>query len=170
MIVFQLFYVFMKIGIFTFGSGYAMLALAERELVRGHDWLTAREFSDAVALSEITPGPIMVNLATFVGMKQQGVLGAVMATFGLITPPIIAIALISRFYMHYREHVVVKKIFMGLRPAMVGLLITVVLRLWNSAVVDFRGILLAVGVAGTVMAGLHPILAVIGGGIVGLLI
>ncbi len=170
MIVFRLFYVFMRIGIFTFGSGYAMLALAEKELVRTHRWLTPLEFSDAVALSEITPGPIMVNLATFVGMKQQGIPGAIMATLGLVTPPLIAIVFLTRFYMEYRENPVVKKIFKGLRPAIVGLIITVVIRLWHSTVVDVRSVLVTVGVVTAVMAGLHPILAVVAGGVLGLLI
>ncbi len=169
MIVFQLFYVFMKIGVFTFGSGYAMLALAEKELVQVRGWLTPDQFSDAVALSEVTPGPIMVNLATFVGIRQQGIPGAIMATLGLITPPIIAIILITKFYLGYRDHEMVRKAFEGLRPAVVGLIIVVVIRLWGASVTDYRGLLVAAGVVGAVLAGLHPILAVVGGGLAGLL-
>ena len=170
MIVLHLFRVFMKIGFFTFGSGYAMLALAEKELVRSHGWLTPQEFSNAVALSEVTPGPIMVNLATFVGMKQQGVFGAIMATLGLITPPMVTIMLVARFYMEYRENPLVKKAFQGLRPAIVALVATVVVRLWSSSIADYRSLLIALCVAGAVLAGLHPILAVIGAGIAGMLI
>ena len=168
-IVFQLFYVFMKIGVFTFGSGYAMLALAEKELVQINQWLTPDQFSDAVALAEVTPGPIMVNLATFVGIKQHGIPGALMATLGLITPPIIAIIIITKFYMDYRDHPTVEKIFNGLRPAIVGLIITVIIKLWGTGVTDYRGVLVAAGVVASVTIGLHPILAVVGGGLAGLI-
>ena len=170
MILFQLFFVFMKIGIFTFGSGYAMLALAEKELVQTRDWLTAEQFADAVALSEVTPGPIMVNLASFVGVKQQGVAGAMMATLGLIIPPIIAILFITRFYIGYRDNETVQRIFKGLRPAIVGLIITVVVKLWGTTMVDLKSILVALLVVAVVFIGLHPILAVVGGAILGLLL
>lgn len=169
-ILFQLFFVFMKIGVFTFGSGYAMLALAEKELVQTRDWLTAEQFADAVALSEITPGPIMINLATFVGVKQQGVAGAVMASLGLILPPMVVIILLTRFYIGYRDNEAVQRIFKGLRPAIVGLVITVVVKLWGTTMIDLKSVLVALLVVAVVLTGLHPILAVLGGGILGLLL
>ena len=165
-----LFLVFMKIGVFTFGSGYAMLALAEKELVQLREWLTAEQFSDAVALSEITPGPIMVNLATFVGVKQQGVPGAFMAVLGLIIPPIIAIILITRLYINYKDNYFVQKAFMGLRPAVIGLIITVVIKLSRTGLVDLRSVLVMGGVVISILSGVHPILAIVGGGILGLLL
>ncbi len=80
----QLALTFAKVGLFTFGSGYAMLALMERELVQRHMWLTTEQFADVVSVAEITPGPITVNMATFVGYRIAGYLGAVVATMGLI--------------------------------------------------------------------------------------
>ncbi len=170
MILLHLFFVFMKIGIFTFGSGYAMLALAEKELVQTHNWLTPEQFSDAVALSEVTPGPIMVNMAAFVGVKQQGTLGAITATLGLILPPMVFIVLITRFYIGYRDHEAVQRVFKGLRPAIVGLVVTVVVKLWGTNIVDIKSVLISLLVVAVVLAGLHPILAVIGGGALGLLL
>ncbi len=170
MILLRLFIVFMRIGVFTFGSGYAMLALAEKEVVELNKWLTAEQFADAVALSEVTPGPIMVNLATFVGVKQHGILGAIMATLGLIVPPIIAIILITKFYIDYRDHELVQKAFKGLRPAIIGLIFTVVIKLSRANIVDYRSIFVALLVTVVVFSGLHPILAVVGGGLLGLLI
>ncbi len=170
MILFRLFFVFVRIGVFTFGSGYAMLALAEKEVVELNQWLTAEEFADAVALSEVTPGPIMVNLATFVGIRQQGIPGAIMATLGLIIPPIIVIMLITRFYINYRDNELVEKVFKGLRPAIIGLIITVVIKLSGTAIVDYKSIVVALMVVVVVFSGLHPILAVLGGGALGLLL
>ena len=168
MVLFTLFFVFLKIGLFTFGSGYAMLALAEKELVELHKWLTPEQFSDAVALSEVTPGPIMVNLATFVGVKQQGIPGAIMATLGLIIPPIILIILITKFYINYRDNHLVKRVFLGLRPAILGLIITVVIKLGKTSLIDFRSGLLALMVIVLIFSGLHPIIAMVGAGLFGI--
>jgi len=170
MILIELFFVFMKIGVFTFGSGYAMLALAEKEVVELNQWLTAEQFADAVVLSEVTPGPIMINLATFVGVKQYGVTGAIMASLGLIIPPIIALTLITLFYMEYKDSEVVRRLFSGLRPAVIGLIITVVYKLGATTAFDIRSFLIAGLVIAAVFLGVHPILAVVASGLLGLLL
>lgn len=166
----SLFYVFFKIGIFTFGSGYAMLALAEVEIVRSRQWLTAEQFAEAVALAEVTPGPIMVNLATFVGTKLNGFLGAIMATLGLVVPPLIIFYTITRFYMNIRDNAVVEKLLQGLRPAIIGLILAVVLRMGHSVITEYRSLALTLGVLLFVLLGVHPILVVIGASLLGLLI
>jgi len=84
MVVIRLFLVFLKVGLFTIGSGYSMLVLAQRYVVDTYHWLTLQEFTDLVAISEITPGPMMINLATFVGTKVAGFIGVIFATFGVI--------------------------------------------------------------------------------------
>ncbi len=170
MILIELFFVFMKIGVFTFGSGYAMLALAEKEVVELNQWLTAEQFADAVVLSEVTPGPIMINLATFVGVKQSGVAGAIMASLGLIIPPIIALTLITLYYMEYKDNEMVQKLFSGLRPAVIGLIITVVYKLGSTTAFDIRSFLIAGLVIAAVFLGVHPILAVVASGLLGLLL
>src|SRR3989338_5688219 len=98
MILIRLFMVFLKIGLFTVGSGYSMLVLTQRYIVDTYHWLTIQEFTDLVAISEITPGPIMVNLATFVGTKVAGIMGAVFATVGLVAIPFGTLYLIALNY------------------------------------------------------------------------
>lgn len=169
MILIELFFTFMKIGVFTFGSGYAMLALAEKEVVEAHQWLNGEEFADAVALSEMTPGPIMINLATFVGTKLKGVFGAIVASLGLIIPPIIALIIITRLYIDYKNSKIVSKIFKGLRPAIIGLIFTVVVKLGKSTFLDIKSVLLSIATIISILIGLHPILAVVGAGALGML-
>ncbi|MCK8816947.1 chromate transporter [Natroniella sulfidigena] len=169
MIFFELFITFMKIGVFTFGSGYAMLALAEVEVVEVNSWLSVEEFTDAVALAEITPGPIMVNLATFVGTKLGGVLGAIIATLGLIIPPMTALIIVTKLYLDFKDNQLIEKAFKGLRPAVIGLIITVIVNLGRSTFVEIKSVMITVSVVISIFLGLHPILAVVGGGVAGLL-
>ncbi|MFW6022997.1 MAG: chromate transporter [Halanaerobiaceae bacterium] len=170
MLLVELFLTFMKIGVFTFGSGYAMLALAEKEVVEIQKWLSIEEFTDAVSLAEITPGPIMVNLATFVGTKLKGTSGAIIASLGLIIPPIIALIIITRLYMNYQNNKIVGKIFSGLRPAVIGLIVTVVIKLGRATFLDIKSILISIGTIFCILLGLHPIIAVVGAGIVGVIL
>ena len=170
MLLIQLFFTFMKIGVFTFGSGYAMLALAEVEVVNNHHWLTAEQFADAVALAEVTPGPIMVNMATFVGTKVSGVPGALMATLGLIIPPIIALIVIAKLYIDFKDSSLLDKVFAGLRPAVIGLIITVVLKLGRTTFLDIRSVLITITTVVGIFLGVHPIVMVVASGVLGLLI
>ncbi|AGB41031.1 chromate transport protein ChrA [Halobacteroides halobius DSM 5150] len=170
MLLVKLFFTFMKIGAFTFGSGYAMLALAEEEVVEVHQWLSAEEFADAVSLSEMTPGPIMINLATFVGTKLKGTFGAIIASLGLIIPPIIALIIITRLYIDYKDNQIVDKIFKGLKPAVIGLIITVVIKLGRSTFVEVKSVLITIMTIISILIGLHPILAVVGAGTLGIII
>ncbi len=164
-----LFWTFLKIGLFTFGSGYAMLALAETEVVRRHGWLNSEQFSDAVALSEITPGPIMVNMATFVGSRVGGISGAVTATLGLVIPPFIIILFITRLYGSLKGQPLADAFFRGLRPGILALIAIVLLRIGKASVPDIPSALVAAAVIGAVyILNLHPILAAVGAGLAGL--
>ena len=165
-----LFLTFLKIGLLTFGSGYAMLAIAQKEVVDAQGWITADEFADAVALSELTPGPIMVNMATFVGRKVGGVVGAIVATLGLVIPPMIVILVVSRLYLEHRGHTVVAKLLQGLRPAVIGLILFVVVRLARTGFKDYRSVLIGAGVLAAVLLGLHPVLAVLAAAAASLLV
>ena len=123
MLYLQLFYTFFKIGLFGFGGGYAMLSLIQGEVVTRYGWLTAQEFTDIVAISQMTPGPIGINSATYVGYLATGsVWGSVIATSAVVLPSFILMLTISRFFLKYQHHPVVVSIFAGLRPAVVGLL------------------------------------------------
>ncbi len=133
MIYLQLFYTFFKIGLFGFGGGYAMLSMIQGEVVTRYGWLTAQEFTDIVAISQMTPGPIGINAATYVGFTATGsVLGSILATFAVILPSFILMLTISKFFLKYQKHPVVEAVFSGLRPAVVGLLASAALVLMTN--------------------------------------
>lgn len=131
MIFLSLFYTFFMIGLFGFGGGYGMLSLIQNETVEHWHWLTSSEFTDIVAISQMTPGPIGINSATYCGYTAvfkcynshlMGILGSATATFALVLPSLILMVLISKMFMKYMHHHSVESVFLGLRPAVVGLL------------------------------------------------
>ena len=131
MIFISLFYTFFMIGLFGFGGGYGMLSLIQNETVEHWHWLTSSEFTDIVAISQMTPGPIGINSATYCGYTAvfkcynshlMGILGSATATFALVLPSLILMVLISKMFMKYMHHHSVESVFRGLRPAVVGLL------------------------------------------------
>lgn len=131
MIFLQLFITFFKIGLFGFGGGYGMLSLIQAESVAHHNWLTSAEFTNIVAISQMTPGPIGINSATYCGytaIYNQGlgewmaVLGSATATFALVLPSLILMISICKVFMRYMHSPVVENVFSGLRPAVVGML------------------------------------------------
>lgn len=121
MIYLQLFYTFFKIGLFGFGGGYAMLSMIQGEVVTRYDWVSTQEFTDIVAISQSTPGPIGINAATYVGFTATGsIWGSVIATFAVVLPSFILMLTISKFFLKYQKHPAVEAVFCGLRPAVVG--------------------------------------------------
>lgn len=141
MIFLQLFITFFEIGLFGFGGGYGMLSLIQHETVEVHHWLSTSEFTDIVAISQMTPGPIGINSATYCGYtaihnagygNMMAVIGSATATFALVLPSLILMILISKMFMKYMHTHTVKSIFEGLRPAVVGLLAAATLLLCNS--------------------------------------
>lgn len=141
MIFLQLFYTFFKIGLFGFGGGYAMLSMIQGEVVTRHNWLSSSEFTDIIAISQMTPGPIGINSATYVGYQAViedgyshavGVLGSIIATVSVVLPSFILMVLISRFFLKYQKHPAVVSVFNGLRPGVVGLLAAAALVLMNQ--------------------------------------
>ena len=124
MIFLQLFYTFFKIGLFGFGGGYAMLSMIQGEVVTRYGWLTPQEFTDIVAISQMTPGPIGINSATYVGYTQHGVTGAVLATLGMITPAMILVILAIRLLKRWESSLAVQGFLTGMRPAAFGLILS----------------------------------------------
>lgn len=121
MIYLKLLFTFFKIGLFSFGGGYAMIPLIEKEiLING--WISGQEFADIIAIAEMTPGPVAVNSATFVGYRTANVLGAAFATLGVALPSLILILLLSRLFFKFQHEPVVQGIFSGIRPVIVGLI------------------------------------------------
>lgn len=121
MIYLRLFISFFKIGLFTFGGGYAMLPLIEKEVI-SNNWMTLDELVNFVAVGESTPGPFAVNISTYVGSVVGGVLGAIAATFGVVLPSFIIILILAKCYEKFKESKIVKGCMNGLHPAVVGLI------------------------------------------------
>jgi chromate transporter len=177
----QLFYTFFKIGLFGFGGGYAMLSMIQGEVVTRYGWLTASEFTDIVAISQMTPGPIGINAATYVGYTATGsVFGSVVSTFAVVFPSFILMLTISKFFLKYQHHPVVEAIFSGLRPAVVGLLASAALVLmtkenFGSPDEDLFSfiasvVIFIVAFVGTKRYKVNPILMIVLCGIAGLFI
>ena len=189
MIFLQLFYVFSKIGIFNFGGGYAMLSLIQDEVVNKHHWMTVNEFTDIVAVSQSTPGPIGINCATYTGYTAvihagfptwAAVLGAVLASLSVIWLPFILMISISKFLLKHSQSKVVADVFGALRPAIVGLLLAAAMMLMSKENFGspseswFQWILSIViflfAFVGTRLYKVHPILMIALCGLAGLLI
>ena len=181
MIYLQLFYTFFKIGLFGFGGGYAMLSMIQGEVVTRYNWVSTQEFTDIVAISQSTPGPIGINAATYVGFTATGsISGSVIATFAVVLPSFILMLTISKFFLKYQKHPAVEAVFSGLRPAVVGLLASAALVLMN--VENFGSptddtytfvisiIIFLVAFIGTKKYHANPILMIIACGIAGLIL
>ena len=141
MIFLQLFLVFSKIGIVGFGGGYAMLSLIQDDVVNKHGWLSSAEFTDIVAVSQMTPGPLGINMATYVGYPSVvnagystglAMLGSLLATLSILWLPFILMIVVSRFLLKHKESPIIKSIFAGLRPTIVGLVAAAALVLMNA--------------------------------------
>ena len=140
MIYLQLFLSFLQIGAFSFGGGYAAMPLIQNQVVDLHHWLSLSEFTDLVTISQMTPGPIAVNSATFVGIKIAGIPGAIVATLGCILPACIIVTIIAWLYLKYRNRKGLQVVLSTLRPAVVSLIATAGLTIIISAIFGELGI------------------------------
>ncbi len=118
-----LFWTFFKIGAFTIGGGYAMVPVIQHEVVSVHQWLSDEEFVDILAIAEATPGPIAVNTASYVGYRHSKLRGSIIATLGVVLPSFLIILLVASFLWGYRDHPMIEKAFLGIRPAVVALIV-----------------------------------------------
>lgn len=131
-IYFQLFLSFLQVGMFSIGGGYAALPLIQDQVVYRHGWLSVSEFSDLITIAEMTPGPIAVNSATFVGIRIAGFPGALVATFGCIFPSLILVSILARLYLKYKEMSTLQHILGCLRPVIVALIAAACLSILQS--------------------------------------
>ena len=133
MIYFKLFWVYFKIGLFGFGGGYAILSLIQHEVVEVNQWVTTEEFTDILAISQMTPGPVGINSATYIGYQVTGsVWGAIVATLATVLPSFIIVILIARFFFAFRNNKWIKGAFEGIRPAAVGMIASAAIMLMNG--------------------------------------
>ena len=125
----KLFLLMMKIGLFTFGGGYAMISLLSRELVEKRKYIDDDEFMDVVAIAESTPGPIAINMATYIGYKMLGILGSLLATLGLVIPSFVILYVISLFFDSFMSYDIVRRAFNGIQVAVVYLILSAGIRM-----------------------------------------
>lgn len=168
-VLLELFISFFKIGAFSFGGGYAMLPLIEEEVIRVHGWITTSEYIDVLAIAEMTPGPIAVNSATFLGYKVAGVMGSAVSTFGVILPSFLVMSLIFHFIFKFKNSPYVDWIFMGIRPVVLGLIAAAAISVGRSTFVDLTSVLIGVFLFYIVaFREFNPILAIILAGVLGI--
>ncbi|CAG7839335.1 chromate transporter [Clostridium novyi B str. ATCC 27606] len=167
MTLFNLFITFFKIGLFSFGGGYAMLSMIQQEVVSIHGWVKTKEFINMVAISQATPGPIAINMATYVGFKVNSVLGAVFATLGVITPSVIIMVIITRFFVKFKNNKYVEGAFLGIRPITVGLVAAAAILVTTGAFIDFKSIIIFICAFILSYKKFDPILLIIISGILG---
>lgn len=169
----QLFYVYTKIGLFGFGGGYAMLSLIQHEVVDKYHWLSLAEFTDVIAISQMTPGPIGINSATYIGYTVTGnVWGAVLATVAVSLPSFLMVLAISMFFVKFRQNRYVSAAFTGLRPMTIGLIAAAALVLMNEDnFIDYKSILIfAATFVFSWRFNIHPILMICLAGLAGLVL
>lgn len=154
----ELFIVFAKIGVMTFGGGAAMLPILQREIVDHRGWATEDELMDYYAIGQCTPGIIAVNTATFVGGKRRGTLGGIVATAGMVFPSLIIITLIAGLITNFADLAVVQNAFAGIRACICVLIFNAVVKLVKKAVVDWKtAVIFAVVTVGSILTDLSPV-------------
>lgn len=171
MLLIKLFLTFAKVGVMTFGGGYAMLPILQREVVEKKGWATDQELTDYFAIGQCTPGVIAVNTATFIGQKQAGVIGGILATLGVVFPSIVIITALAGVITAFSHLAWVRNAFAGIRVAVCVLIFNSVIKLSKSAVVDIwtAAIFLAVLVCSLVFD-ISPVVFVFASGILGVII
>ncbi|MCQ2412888.1 MAG: chromate transporter [Sphaerochaetaceae bacterium] len=156
-----LFLTFAKVGVMTFGGGYAMLPILEREVVNNHDWATSDELMDYYAVGQCTPGVIAVNVSTFIGYKTRGILGGIVATLGVVFPSVVIITLLASVLKAFQSNPYVAKAFAGIRIAVCALLLTAVIKLIKKAVTNVTTAVIAVvSLLLEILLGLSPVIIV----------
>ena len=178
MIYLQLFWAYLKIGIFGFGGGYAMLSMIEFEVVDHYGWMSIEEFSDMVALSQMTPGPVSINIATFIGYTVGGFWGSMVATAAIVIPSLLLLVFVLRFLFKNKENYIVKTTLSSMKPVIAGLIFVAALMMMNPESFADAGlhgsnisvIICAVSFIATYFAKINPILLIIASGLVGYLV
>lgn len=174
----QLFLTFARVGVMTFGGGYAMLPILQREIVESKGWITEEELTDYYAIGQCTPGIIAVNTATFVGQKCAGIAGGIIATLGLVFPSLVIITVIAAVLRNFAEVAAVQHAFAGVRICVCVLILNAVVKLWKKTVVDLPTLLIfLVVLAAAVLpellpafSGVSPVLFVLVSALAGIVI
>ena len=168
-ILWNLFATFFKIGMFTFGGGYAMIPLLQAELVTKKKWTSEEEIMDYYSIGQCTPGIIAVNVATFIGYKIKGIVGAVTATVGIVAPSVIIIIALANIINIYMENQYVAHAFAGIRIVVIALIADVVIGMWKKAVGSvLQGCIFAIALLGLIWLSVSPVAVVLTAAVIGL--
>ena len=173
-----LFWAYLKIGIFGFGGGYAMLSMIQFEVVDHYAWMTVEEFADMVALSQMTPGPVSINIATFIGYKVGGILGSFVATAAIVLPSLLILFFVLKFLFKHKDNYIVKTTLSSMKPVIAGLIFVAALIMMNPVSFPDAGlhgsnisvIICAVSFVAVFFTKINPILLIIASGLVGYLV
>lgn len=167
----DLFFTFARIGGLTFGGGYAMLPILQKEVVEKRGWASEEELMDYYAIGQCTPGIIAVNTATFIGQRTAGTLGGIIATLGVVFPSLIIISIIAAFIRNFADLAIVKNAFAGIRVCVCVLIFNAVIKLWKKSVIDKPTMAVFIIVMlGSALTGISPIIFVIVAAIAGIII
>lgn len=168
----KLYIAFLKIGTFSFGGGYAMLPFIQAEIVENNNWISINEFLDIIGISQMTPGPVAINSATFVGYKLSGIIGSVVATLGVVTTSFILVAIISKMLEKFKESKAIKAALLGMRPILIALIIKAFLDLAKESYIDLKSLIITT-IIGILLLNkrkkIHPILVIVIAAVLGLI-
>jgi chromate transporter len=143
----EIFSIFFKVGAFTFGGGFAMIPIIQQEIVSKKNWIKDEDFIDIISIAQSSPGPIAVNISTYVGYKIKGFTGAVVATLGTVMPSFIIILFIAMFFYQFNDNIIIQKIFSGIRPAVVALILSAIYSLVRKSHFNYLHLLIALATA-----------------------
>ncbi len=171
MILLRLLASFFTVGFFSYGGGYAMIPLIEREIVQRQQWLSPKEFLDILAIAEITPGPVAINSATFVGYRVAGVFGAVTATLGVVFPSLLVVGVLSYIYLRFQGAPLVKSAFAAVRPLVVVLIFMAAVNIGSRTIYDvYSAAATAAALFLMLKTRLNPILVLVLFGVLGVVV
>ena len=169
-LIIKLFFTFLKIGTFSFGGGYAMIPFIQREIIANNDWINSSTFMDIIGISQMTPGPVAINSATFVGYKVSGVFGSVAATLGVVTMSFILVSIASKAMNKFKESKVLKAALLGMRPVLIALIIQAFVDLAKDAYVDITSVIITLIIGAILLSKkVHPIISIVIAGILGVI-
>ena len=168
----DLFCAFFRIGLFTFGGGYAMLPLLQREIVEKKKWATEEELLDYFAVGQCTPGVIAVNTATYVGFKEKKLSGAIFATLGVVSPALVIITVIAALLSNFAHIAAVQNAFAGIRVAVCVLILNSIVKLWKKSVVDklTLGVFIAVFLGSVLLSHVSPVVFIVAAAVLGIVV
>lgn len=166
-----IFLIFCRIGGFTFGGGYAMLPIIQKEIAEERKWASEEEIIDYYAIGQCTPGIIAINTATVIGYRQKGISGALAATAGMVFPSLLIITIIAAFFQRFQEYRLVQNAFEGIQIAVIALILDIVLKMWKRSVKDYFGILVFIlGFLMLAFLKLSPVIVILSSALGGIIV